>query len=56
MLPEKKDEETDLDTILSAIDTDINTELHTYYYPKGFEKFNSFLSGELVTIVAPSNS
>ena len=45
-----------MDDILSAIDTDINSELHTYYYPKWFEKFNSFLSGELVTIVAPSNS
>lgn len=56
VLPEKKEETKSVDSILSAIDTDINTELHTYYYPKGFEKFNSFLSGELVTIVAPSNS
>lgn len=56
VLPEKKAEEKSLDDILSAVDTDINTELHTYYYPKGFEKFNSFLSWELVTIVAPSNS
>lgn len=56
VLPEKKEETKSMDSILSAIDTDINTELHTYYYPKGFEKFNSFLSGELVTIVAPSNS
>ena len=57
VLPEKKEEEEkSIDSILSAIDEDINTELHTYYYPKGFEKFNSFLSGELVTIVAPSNS
>lgn len=55
VLPEKK-EEKDVDSILSAIEEDVNTELHTYYYPKGFEKFNSFLSGELVTIVAPSNS
>ena len=56
VLPEKKEEMKSVDSILSAIDTDINTELHTYYYPKGFEKFNSFLSWELVTIVAPSNS
>ncbi len=58
VLPEKKEttEVKSIDDILSAIDTDINTELHTYYYPKWFEKFNSFLSGELVTIVAPSNS
>ena len=58
VLPEKKEttEAKNIDDILSAIDTDINTELHTYYYPKWFEKFNSFLSGELVTIVAPSNS
>lgn len=58
VLPEKKEttEAKSIDDILSAIDTDINTELHTYYYPKWFEKFNSFLSGELVTIVAPSNS
>lgn len=56
VLPEKKEEIRSVDSILSAIDTDINTELHTYYYPKWFEKFNSFLSGELVTIVAPSNS
>lgn len=57
VLPEKeKAEEKSVDDILSAIDTDINSELHTYYYPKWFEKFNSFLSGELVTIVAPSNS
>ena len=57
VLPEKKEEESkSIDSILSAIDEDINTEIHTYYYPKGFEKFNSFLSGELVTIVAPSNS
>lgn len=55
VLPEKK-EERSVDSILSAIDEDVNTELHTYYYPKGFEKFNSFLSWELVTIVAPSNS
>lgn len=55
VLPEKK-EEKDINSILSAIDEDINTQLHTYYYPNGFEKFNSFLSGELVTIVAPSNS
>lgn len=56
ILPEKKEEEKSVDDILSNIDQDINKELHTYYYPKGFEKFNSFLSWELVTIVAPSNS
>lgn len=58
VLPEKKEttETKSIDDILSAINTDINAELHTYYYPKWFEKFNSFLSGELVTIVAPSNS
>jgi len=57
ILPEKKTEETkNIDSILSAINEDMNAELHTYYYPKWFEKFNSFLSGELVTIVAPSNS
>lgn len=58
VLPEKKEvvETKNIDDILSAINTDVNTELHTYYYPKGFEKFNSFLSWELVTIVAPSNS
>ncbi len=56
VLPEKKEETKNIDDILSAIDTDISTQLHTYYYPKGFEKFNSFLSWELVTIVAPSNS
>ena len=55
VLPEKEEPKS-VDDILSAIDEDANTELHTYYYPKGFEKFNSFLSGELVTIVAPSNS
>ncbi|MDO5860948.1 MAG: hypothetical protein Q4Q55_09435 [Methanobrevibacter sp.] len=46
VLPEKKEvvEAKNIDDILSAIDTDVNTELHTYYYPKGFEKFNSFLS------------
>lgn len=56
VLPEKKEEEKSVGDILSAISEDVNTELHTYYYPKGFEKFNSFLSWELVTIVAPSNS
>jgi hypothetical protein len=44
VLPEKKVEEKTVDDILSAVDADVNTELHTYYYPKGFEKFNSFLS------------
>ena len=56
VLPEKKVVEKNIDDILSNVETSINTELHTYYYPKWFEKFNSFLSGELVTIVAPSNS
>lgn len=57
VLPNKeKEEKKSVDSILSAIDEDINIELHTYYYPKWFEKFNSFLSWELVTIVAPSNS
>lgn len=57
VIPNKeKEEKKSVDSILSAIDEDINTELHTYYYPKWFEKFDSFLSWELVTIVAPSNS
>lgn len=57
VIPDKQKEEIkSVDSILSAIDEDMNTELHTYYYPKWFEKFNSFLSWELVTIVAPSNS